>query len=527
MSTVAVNRGENTNRAILLSMVMSLAAKMLNFGQSVVVSYAFGTSESTDILFYSLSMIILLTTFQGAVNHQVIIPVSIGLRKNRSEEHSKRFMSYVFFIYLCMGFASVVLLLLSPADIIAALSRFPKAAITNNLGIIRLIVPSMFLIILNTYMLDIFTSYKYFTFPMVLDILKNLIIIVTVLAFKGFFREESLALGILAGNAAQFVVLNILLRTKIKLRFSFRRYKISREIKKNMMFVITGRVSTMANDFAMIYLLSGFSAGIFSAMDYAFKIDTVLNMVIVGQITTVVGIKIMELHSAGKLEELKQVFLGYLERSLFFMIPICAIISLNAAPIISLLLQRGNFNGEDVGVTAMFLRYFVLTVPLELVNGFMVILIIAKQIQRVAFRWQIFQSLLNIGIVWAAVSNFGYKGYPVAVLASFLAYILLMVCFLVRAEFGYIGPLAVLKPYFANVVLNGLAFGLVYFSFRGVDFGGGFMENLLRIVTVSFSYGTAFLAISWFSGLGKAPLREVWGLLRRLPGGRRHEKPEY
>lgn len=505
---------KNTNRALAFSMTMSLAAKLLNFGQAMVISYAFGTTESTDILFYSLSFILLLTTFLGAINHQIIIPTTIELRENVSEEDSKGFIAYIYILYFSIGLLIATGLLFSPTSFIAALSRFPQAAILGNINIIRLILPTLFLIILNTYILDIFTSYEYFTFPMLLDMLKNIIIVVFVLIWKDKFRVESLAMGILFGNIAQFVVLNILLVVKIKLRFTLKHYKLSRSIKKNIFFVVTGRASTFLNDFIMISILSGFSAGVFSAMDYAARIDTVLTMVIVGQISTVVGIKILQIYAVKDFEELKKVFFKYLNIGLFIIFPICFIVSFNAKPIIQLLFQRGSFGKEATDITAMFLRYFVLNVPMELINGFIVMLIIAKQIQYIAFRWQIFQSLMNITIVWIVVSKFGYKGYPIAVVVSFAVYILLISYFLVKSEFKFIGQLALLKTCFRNLILNIVVLGLMNVAFLKFNTGDGYIGKMIYIFSTSLFYIVIFLTASYFTGLHRDNIKSIYTLLR-------------
>lgn len=504
------DEGSNTNKAIVFSMAMSMAAKVLNFGQSMVVSYAFGTNESTDLLFYCLSMVIMFTAFQGAINQQVVVPVSIDLRKNGSRDDSMRFVSYIYLVYMVIGVVAAAVLLALPETLITFLSQFSKEAIRDNLTIVKLILPSLLLIILNTYMLDILISYRYFTFPMLLDMLKNLVIIMIVLGFKDAFREESLAIGILVGNLAQFFVLNTVLIVKIRFRLYFKRYKIGQDTRRNMAFVVIGRVATLINDFIMIYVLSGFSPGIFSAMDYAFRIETVITMVIVNQITTVIGIKIIELHSEGDFEGLKKVFRKYLEKGLFFVVPICFIVSLNAGPIISILFERGSFTGEDAAMTSMFLRYFALAIPLDLINGFVVALIIAKQIQRKAFKWQVLQSVINIPIVWFATANFGYKGYPIAVMVSMAVYIVLLVTFFIRAEFGYIGSWAILKPYLTNMILNLAVFLPALFISGLLEARRGFAGNLLYITIVSLLYAAVFIGVSYLSGVHRNTVKGLY-----------------
>lgn len=524
-----VIKSSSTNNAIVSSMSLSLFAKLFNLAQSVVVSYAFGTSTGTDILFYTLSLIILLTTFQGSLNRQVVVPNLIEIRNGSPAEETRGFISTIYLFYAAMGIAATAALLISPEGILLAVSRFEAAEIRANLGIVRLIVPALVLIIINTYLLDIFTGYRFFNLPMLLDMLKNGLIIAAVILLRRSFSVESLALGVLMGNLLQFVVLNILLVRLLQWRPTLRIFKLSGTVRRNMAYVLAGRAATFANDFVIIYLMSGFAEGVYTAMDYALRIDAVVNSVIIGQITTVVGMNIMELHSRKKINELRETFMRYFKFSLFAVLPISFILSLNAYPVISLLFERGSFTHQAAETTAMFLKLFILTMPFELVNGFIVILIIARQIQRIAFLWQISQNILNVFVIWLFIKYLGYYGYPAGLLVATAIYVTVLCHFLVKSRFEFIKAGEMLKLFGINLCMNVPLVAAIYLIIPGQP-GSGVSDRILLILWSSLLYLVVYLIINWFTGFNRQEILRavsyVGGLVKPVPAVRQSKGEE-
>lgn len=496
-------RAENTNKAIVLSMLFSMIAKVFNFGQSVVASFAFGAQASTDILFYMLSVVILLSTLLSSVNQQVIVPNVIYLRSNGTEEDSKKFISFIYLVYLVIGVFITFILMLWPEQILQLFSKFSIEHIMNNLNILKYIIPTFLLIIANTFILDIFTSYKYFTLPMILDMLKNLIIIIFVLIFKDIFSVASLALGVLMGNLLQFILLNYMLFSVLKCKPSFRRYHLSSEIKKNIGYVVGGFLTAFLSSFVVIYLMSGFISGVYSAMDYGLKISTVFSLVIVGQISTVVGMNIIELYAKNDMKKLNETFIHYFKLSLFLIIPFSFIIALNSEGIISLFFERGKFTRQSVVLTGEFLRYFILTLPYILINSFVVRLIIAKQIQRVAFWWQISQSVGNIIVYWLMINLFGFMGYPIGGIIASYIYIFLLLHIFLKKQFDFIDNKEVIKYFVSNGLLNFIIAAAFFTLNLRTMAGGSFLQKIIHISWITIAFILLNLILGYVTGINK------------------------
>ena len=488
-------RSESSNRAIASSMIMSLLAKVLTLLQSQVISYSFGTTRSTDILFGTLSIILMFTAFINAVNQSVMIPNAINIRNNVSEDESKKFIYYIYFIYAAIGLVCAALIMINPVGFFGLTMRFEKADLIANVNIIRFIVPTFFLIIMNTYMLDIFTSYRYFTFPMMLDMLKNVVIIAFVLCFKGYFSVTSLAIGVFTGNVIQFFVLNILLLKVLKIKPRLNYYKLSSQAKANMMYTLTGQVTKFGVSWLITYILSGYDKGVYSAQDYSSKIYTVFSTVVITQIGTVIGMNFIDIYSKKDYKKLNDMFLKFFTYSIFLIAPICAVLFLGADNIIAILFERGQFTKENSIMVGGFFKYLIIGVPLLLVDGFVVRLIIAKQIQKISFMWQMYSNIMTIIIIWILTKIMGFYGYPIALAISNFIYVVTMLLFLVKKQFDFIDYKKVLSFLISTLIVNAALIFLSLGVLNLIDFEWSFLSHIIKLIVISILYFGAYLFV--------------------------------
>ncbi len=507
-------KSESTNKGIISSMSMSLLAKILTFLQSIVVSYYFGTQTSTDILFYVLALVLQLTTTVICVNQSIFVPLAIKIRNEKSDEESKRFIAYIYLCYLILGIAGTVLLFVFSNSFLVAFSKFHAKDIEANIAIVRFIIPAFLLIISNTYLLDMFSSYKYFTMPMFLDMLKNVLIILVVIVFKNTFSVTSLAIGVLVGNLTQFIILSFMRIKILKIKIKFKRYKIEKDSKKNILFVLTSNFTTFLYNFAIMYLISGFSSGIYTSMDYANKISTIFIAVVTTQISVVIGISLIEMHSKRDYEGMNKTFLKYFKLSLFFMIPVCCLLSINSESVIAILFGRGKFTYESVKITSTFFRYLILVIPLNLIDNFIVRLIYAKQIQRVSFYWNISSNILSITVIWICMRLMGVYGYPAGYLIANAMYMLTFSFYMLKAHFRYIDIKKIYRFLTANFFVNVTLYVLTFFILEHM---GTYRDLLARVTEIAVSsalYCSVYLLSGYFIGFNRELISEILKFLR-------------
>ncbi|MGI6123656.1 MAG: murein biosynthesis integral membrane protein MurJ [Acetivibrionales bacterium] len=429
---------ESTTKSVFFSTLFSLFARLLSFVQAIIVSNYFGATKSTDFLFFCISITILLPGLFSNINQAVIIPNAIKIREKESNDESKSFIFNIYGFYILIGILVCVLVGAIPEQFMSIASKFTPEDIHDNRLIIILTIPTFFFILTTSFILNVFESYKYFTFPMILDMMKSVLTIVIIVFMGDKYGVVSMAAGILAAHVIQFIILNYLLFRLLGFSFKRKRYKIDKGLKKNILFVVISQVTNIMSQYVGMYLISGLQEGVYTALSYSERIYNILVLVLAGQVTTVLGINIIEKYSKAEYEELNVSYLKYIKVILTIVMPLTFIMSFQATTIISILFERGNFTRESVIMTSIFFRYIILSVPLLVLDRLIVRLIIAKQILHISFVWNIVSKVLSAVAVFVIINYMDFRYYGLGVLLVQLVYIIAINLFMIKKQFAFI-----------------------------------------------------------------------------------------
>lgn len=430
----------STSKSVFYSTFFSLIARAFSFVQAMIVSYYFGATKSTDFLFFCISITMLLPGLFNNINQSVIVPNAIRIRESRSEKESRSFISYIYALYVIAGALICTIVFLMPERFMLIVSKFSASDIRENILIVKLIIPTFFFTLTNSYLLDVFNAYRYFTLPMILDMFKSILTIAFIVLLGRRFGIVSMATGILLAQIIQFIMLNGFLIRLFGLRFSLRikRYRLDGMLQRNIFFVVISQVASIASQYVAIYLISGLSDGVYTAMSYSDKLYNIFVLVFAGQVATVLGIDMIELYARGEYKKLNEQYIKCIRIMMTVIIPVILIMAVKAPLIISVLFERGSFTGEAVELTSVFFKYAILIVPLLLLDRMIVRLIIAKQIMRISFIWNVICKALTCVVVYVVVEFMDFRYYGLGLLAVQLIYILLLNIFMVKRQFKFI-----------------------------------------------------------------------------------------
>ena len=283
-----------TNRNIILSVGATLVAKLMVLLQSSVISSVFGANEGVDLIFYMMSLAVVVTTFSSAVNQLVIVSNIIHVRDNRSPQEYRQTVRFFFSLYLIVATVLAGALMLFPGQVLGALTSFEPEVIAANLGIIRVMAMVLFFSVLNTYVMDVFTSHRVFILPMVNDVIKSLAIILFILLPGQNTRIEMIVWGMLVAHIIQFLTINISFRRV----FGFAVYpgftrSMEKNAKKNVASVLLAQSASSLESMAMMGVASSFPAGYYVSFSLARTIFSAVMNVVILQFATVVGIDLI------------------------------------------------------------------------------------------------------------------------------------------------------------------------------------------------------------------------------------------
>lgn len=437
-------RVESYRRGIIISSILSVFGKILGYINNLIIAYYFGTQAKTDVYFYFFATFSLLASFLTTMDSSVLIAQSMRLREKKSFEESMRFLNFFLYFFICIVAILTIIIALNPIDIFLIFSKFKYPILANNYFIIILSLPLFFLIVVTTYLNDILYSFKYFTLPVIASILNTGIIISFIIIFQVKYDILSVILGTILSYIINLFLLVYLLKRELKWKFKFKFINISKEVWHNLIYSQAGNVFTILASYIPLYLLSNYSEGVISGLNYGKRIADLPILFISTQLALVTGIKFNELYSKNDFKTLDTIFRSTVRLLIFILTPISGIFFLNGEEIIKVLFYRGAFDYNSVKISTDFLVYFGITLPFLVIISMIGNLFVAAQIIKYSFIYQIVVNSMQIGIMFFGVNLYGYIGYPVAVLITNVLNVFFVYLLFVKF-FPYVQYLEIIK----------------------------------------------------------------------------------
>jgi putative peptidoglycan lipid II flippase len=411
-------RSESYKKGIIFSTGFNFVTKLIGFAKSIVIAYYFGTQTKTDVYFYVIATIGLFVGFVTALDHSVLIPESIRIREQESEKKAQQFLTFFLHLYLIIGIIAIGVLLINPVKVFLTVSKFNEANLANNVELLYWLIPLCVLMLITTYLTDIMASYKYFTMPMVAAIINSALSLLFVVFFHSILDLRSIVLGVTIGYLLNIALLLSIMKHRLHWLFTCKLVLLRKEVIRNVFYAQAGNISSVLVSYVPLYLLSGFNAGIITALNYGRDVSEIPNQMINSQFSVVSGIKFNELCVRKEYDKLNEYFLITTKFLIFILMPISGIFFLFSEEIITLFFKRGSFDDESVKQAALFLRYLGLSLSYFVINTMVSRLFMATQKIKQFLGYQILTNTLSISIVFLCTTLWGVMGYLAGIISS-------------------------------------------------------------------------------------------------------------
>jgi putative peptidoglycan lipid II flippase len=480
---------ESFKRGILFSSAFNFLAKLLLFLQSIVIAYYFGTQAKTDIYFYCIATVTLVCVFINSLDTSILIPESMRLKEQESKEKSVDFLNFFIYCYVIIGTVFTAILLIFPVEIFGLFSKFDIHILRENRELLLMSMPLFVLMATTNLLVNILTSYKYFTIPMMLAVINSSLVLIFLFLFHNSLSMQSVLAGQLVAYSLNILFLVTLMRRGLQWNFSFPGMNVSRRVFKNIAFAQVGSLTTLMLSYVPMYLMTGFGGGVITALTYGQKTSEMPNQLITMQVSSVAAIKFNELYARDEYGKLNDVFSSTIKTLLFIMVPISVVTFLYARDIISIFYERGSFDANSVSSSYLFLKFFVLLLPLLAVNTLATRLIIASQLIGYSVVYQVALNVVMIGLVWLGVRYFGPMGYPYGSVAGYAISVFALTILLRKLPFISYGK--ILRYFIKTVALNVIvALGVYWLT---VDL---FQGHFLKVFVATALYFGLIVALN-------------------------------
>jgi putative peptidoglycan lipid II flippase len=424
---------ESYRKGAVFSSLFNVVAKGLNFFSAVVIAYFFGTNEATDVYFSCYVGIALLAGFVTNFDSTVLIPEFMRMTYAEDIERSHGFINFFWLLYVCVGVVVGGIMLLDPVRYFSFLSQFHTEVLRRQESMLLATIPLLVMIVINTFLIDVLASKKFFTLPAIVVVINNVCAIGFIFIFHKTLNVSSAIYGLLLSFTIQFAFLIYIMKHLLHWKFHFKKPSFSPPFLKNVIFALCGNFTSVLAGYAPVYLLSGFSSGIITMLNYGQRTGDIPTQLVTSQVSSVAAIKFNELYAKKEFQLLNNSFLIVTKTLIFLVLPLSGIMILYAQEIVTMLYQRGAFDIKSTILTAELLKYFACLIPMYVFNTMVSRLFMAGQKIRESFWYQIVFNVILISLVWCFTRSIGYIGVPVALLTVYTANII--VCALLVKKF--------------------------------------------------------------------------------------------
>ncbi|MBQ8004808.1 MAG: murein biosynthesis integral membrane protein MurJ [Clostridia bacterium] len=358
-------------KTAILMVIITLSAKALGMIRDILLAASYGTSPQAVAYDTASRLPLIIFDFViGGVITASFIPIFNELLVKKSKKDALDFASsYVNIILLITALLSAFGCVFSPMLVGWLAPDIPDATAFLASYLSRIMFPMIIFTGLAFSFVGLLQSFGNFLLPAIISLVSNLIMVLYFVFLNDIFGIYGLAFAMLVGWGAQALV-QLPAVIKSGFRFSFKFNFRSPYIKRSFAMALPILISSWVQPFCNLIntrFASSIEGGI-SAMGYANR----LYLIIVGVFTFVATNLLFPYFSKAKAggdrEEESRLTRTSLKTLMLVILPIASGIVALSEPIIAVIYGRGEFNSNDIFMTANALRFFTLGMPFYAIN---------------------------------------------------------------------------------------------------------------------------------------------------------------
>ncbi len=350
-------------RAAVLVVALFMISRVLGLAREMIIGARFGTSAELDA--YQAAFRVPDLLFQlvaGGALGSAFIPVFTGCLTRRDLTGGWRLFSAVTNLVL------IVLTALAAAMAIAApwlvhnvlAPGFSLAQQALTVELVRWMLISTVIFGVSGIVMGVLNSFQHFLLPALAPVLYNLSIIAGAWFLAPTLGVFGLVLGVVVGAALHLDVQLLGLwwyGAKYKATLGLYDPKV-REVARLMGPRVIGLAAVQVNFWVNTLLASSLATGSIAALNYAWLIMLLPQGIVAQGVATAAFPTFAALQAQGRRDELRRTITSTLRGILFLAIPAAVALLAWGAPLVRMLLERGQFTPQSTALTTYALTFY-------------------------------------------------------------------------------------------------------------------------------------------------------------------------
>ncbi|HEX2228737.1 MAG TPA: murein biosynthesis integral membrane protein MurJ [Candidatus Binatia bacterium] len=365
MKQAKSTRAKITAAAFLLMALGSLE-QLTGLLKQVLTAALFGTSESMDSFLIAIAIFGIIRAWISHPIDQTIIPMFRHDLAKQGEKESWANVSVLFNnLALVLTVLALIAWLVAPYLVRMIAPGFDAESGGLASSLTRITMAGVLFMGLERILSQILFSYERFALPGVAGSVENFVEALVLLVFAGMYGIYGMAIAVVAGAIARFVLQLPILWEKRRFYapkvnlFHPRMTELGR-LSFPLMLASSGDQLARVTDRLFASLLPG---GSLSALNFAHGLITALNTFFIGSFQQSTFPHFSKLSAEENFGALSRQLFHYLRVVFFLTVPMAVGIMVVAESAVALVYQRGAFDEESVRLTSQALIFYAIGFP--------------------------------------------------------------------------------------------------------------------------------------------------------------------
>lgn len=293
---------ETYKKGAIHSSFISVFAKGVAFVQHLLIAYFFGANTGTDFYFYLYNLVFLIGKMIQTITTSILIPHSMLLRHSASPKAEMKYLNSFLYTFASIILVFILILYLAGDKVPELITHFPAEDIERYISIYYASLLLMILLVINLFLTEVLVSFKFFSLPLICNLLLNGGIIVALFLLRAT-GVPAIIYGSCIASAVNTAMLIVLMKRKLRWHFFQTDFKVvSHQWRAIAGLAFNQGVAIFATTLPM-YLLSWYQPGVITIINYAQKFIQA-PLAWIQQFAAVLQIKLNNLKGKGQEDEI-------------------------------------------------------------------------------------------------------------------------------------------------------------------------------------------------------------------------------
>ncbi len=347
-------------KTALILIILTVLSKLVGFVREISLSYFYGAHAISDAYIIATTIPGLIFSFLGVAITTTYIPIYNSIVKDGGQDKAEQFTNKLIKVVMLICTIIILASLLFTEQIVKLFaSGFQGEVLELTVQFTKI---SIFAIYFSG-LISIFSGYLHirnrFIIPIAIGMVMSFLVIISII-MSSYTNLLVLPIGTLIATAAQVL---ILIPYAYKDGFRFRRvsFKNNTYLKRMLLIALPVMLGISVNQINILVdrtIASRLVIGGISALNYANKVNMLIQGVFVLAIVTVMYPKLTLMFSENKMSEAKKMVSGVINAITFLVLPATFGTMIFAKELITLMYGRGSFGAEAIQLTATGLYFY-------------------------------------------------------------------------------------------------------------------------------------------------------------------------